>query len=96
MGAPKGPTPFVNLPWKSSVGFAILIPALLVLPRGIFGRKRTRRSGVAPRSPFVTLAKAGVHPSGDAVADRWIPAFAGMTRGGTRLAFARKRGRRKG
>jgi branched-subunit amino acid ABC-type transport system permease component len=28
--------------WKSAVGFAILIPTLLVLPRGIFGRKRAR------------------------------------------------------
>ena len=35
-------TLFVNPRWKPAVGFAILILTLLVLPRGIFGRKRAR------------------------------------------------------
>jgi neutral amino acid transport system permease protein len=35
-------TLFVNTRWKPAIGFAILILALLVLPRGIMGRRRAR------------------------------------------------------
>jgi neutral amino acid transport system permease protein len=35
-------TLFVNPRWKPAVGFAILILTLLLLPRGIFGRKKAR------------------------------------------------------
>ena len=35
-------TLFVNPRWKPAVGFAILILTLLLMPRGIFGRKRAR------------------------------------------------------
>ena len=35
-------TLFFNPRWKPAVGFAILILTLLLLPRGIFGRKRPR------------------------------------------------------
>jgi neutral amino acid transport system permease protein len=35
-------TLFFNPRWKPAVGFAILILTLLLLPRGIFGRKRAR------------------------------------------------------
>jgi neutral amino acid transport system permease protein len=33
-------TLFINARWKPAVGFAILILALIVLPRGLYGRKR--------------------------------------------------------
>ena len=35
-------TLFVNPRWKPAVGFAILVLTLLLMPRGIFGRKRAR------------------------------------------------------
>jgi neutral amino acid transport system permease protein len=35
-------TLFLNPRWKPAVGFVIMILTLLILPRGIFGRKRTR------------------------------------------------------
>jgi neutral amino acid transport system permease protein len=35
-------TLFFNPRWKPAVGFAILIVTLLLMPRGIFGRRRTR------------------------------------------------------
>jgi neutral amino acid transport system permease protein len=35
-------TLFLNPRWKPAVGFAILILTLLLMPRGIFGRKRAR------------------------------------------------------
>jgi len=56
-------------------------PTLLVLPRGIFGRKRASlqrdqcRRSPSIRHPGESQAKAGVHASGGTVADRWIPAF---------------------
>jgi hypothetical protein len=40
----------------------------------------TAAGRVASPLLHVTPAKAGVHASGDAVAEQWIPAFAGMTR----------------
>jgi hypothetical protein len=36
-------------------------------------------SSDAPSYLLVIPAKAGIHLSGNALADRWIPAFAGMT-----------------
>jgi neutral amino acid transport system permease protein len=35
-------TLFFNPRWKPAIGFAILILTLLVMPRGIFGRKKAR------------------------------------------------------
>ena len=35
-------TLFLNPRWKPAVGFVILILTLLLMPRGIFGRRRTR------------------------------------------------------
>jgi len=35
-------TLFFNPRWKPAIGFAILILTLLLMPRGIFGRKKAR------------------------------------------------------
>ena len=35
-------TLFFNPRWKPAVGFVILILTLLLMPRGIFGRRRMR------------------------------------------------------
>jgi hypothetical protein len=37
------------------------------------------RLAITPHPGIVIPAKAGIHPSGSALAARWIPAFAGMT-----------------
>jgi hypothetical protein len=41
-----------------------------------FSRHPEKDQGAAPAAAFP--AEAGIHVSGDAIADRWTPAFAGV------------------
>ena len=36
------PVPLFNPRWKPAIGFAILILTLILMPRGIFGRRKAR------------------------------------------------------